>query len=86
MKERWAPSSNRMWPSTVVCPADTFAIAVFNKHTLVENVEKDVVGLAVPSSWVVPVAAVVAVFCVTIRFETGAGGVCVGGSIVVVNA
>jgi len=52
----------------------------------VENVEKDVVGSVVPSSWVVPVAVVVAVFCVIIRFEMGAGGICVGGSIVVVNA
>ena len=48
MKEYWAPSSNRMCPSTEVYPAGTLAIAVFfNKHTLVEITEIDIVAAAV---------------------------------------
>ena len=50
MKERWAPSSNRMCPSIVVCPAETLAMAVFNKHTLVEIAESDVVAAVVDVS------------------------------------
>ena len=46
IKERWAPSSNRMWPSTVVCPAETFEMAVFNKHTLVGSAESDLIVLS----------------------------------------
>jgi len=47
IKERFAPSSNKMCPSTVDCPAEAFAIAVFNRHTLVEIAESDVVSLPV---------------------------------------
>ena len=42
MKECWAPSSNKMWPSTAVSLADTFSMAVLSKHTLLEKVLSDV--------------------------------------------
>ena len=35
MNERWALSSNRIWPSTVAQLADTSAMAVFRRQTLV---------------------------------------------------
>ena len=35
MNERWAPSSNRIWPSTVVELTDTSAMAVLRRQTLV---------------------------------------------------
>ena len=55
MKEHWAPSSKRICPSTVVYPPEILAMAVFNKHTLVEIAESDVVDAAVDVSslWVV---------------------------------
>ena len=34
MKERCAPSSKRMFPSVLVGPAETVAIAVFNRQAL----------------------------------------------------
>jgi len=47
IKESCTPSSNKMCPSTVDCPAETFAIAVFNRYTLVEIAESYVVGVPV---------------------------------------
>jgi len=54
IKERWAPLSNRMWPSTVVFPVETLAMAVFNKHILVEVAESEFAAVAVGvySLWV----------------------------------
>jgi len=39
-----------MCPSIVVCPAETLAMAVLNKHTLVEIAESDVVAAVVDVS------------------------------------
>jgi len=44
-----------MWPSTVVSPADTFAMAVLSKHTLLEKVLSDMEVAAVSSLQVVVV-------------------------------
>jgi len=44
MKEHCAPSLDKICPSTVVCPAETLVMAVFNKHTLVEIAESEVVA------------------------------------------
>ena len=35
IKDCWAPSSKRIWPSTVVKPAEMSAMTVFSKETLV---------------------------------------------------
>ena len=66
MKERWAPSSNRICPSIVVCSAEMLVVAVFNKHILVEIAESDDVAAAVGVSllWVVALTVLAAVVTV----------------------
>ena len=55
MKERCAPSSNKMLPSVVVVADDTAAMAVFNKHTLVYIADRGA-GVMVDNEAVSPVA------------------------------
>ena len=54
-----------MWSSTVVCPADTIAMAIFSKHILVQNAVSEVGVVVVPSLSIVVIAVFAAMVTVS---------------------